>query len=186
MYFTESVESTTENPERKPAAAGDGRNKRKQTEWNVPTHIRETAASPTNAAIRERISNAALFVNVTANTLDGAAPAPTNAATRVVNTRVFPEPGPATTTNGPFKHCTAAACSGFKPVNSSGSIKAGSTIRGRDETDCTTGTERAEPSTRRTGPSTGKSAAVPAAYSTSNMLIDVTVTTPDETATTGA
>jgi hypothetical protein len=38
---------------------------------------------------------------------------------RWVSTRVFPDPGPATTSTGPFVASTASRCASFSPVRSS-------------------------------------------------------------------
>ena len=53
--------------------------------------------------MRSRISPAALFVNVTARIWRGSTPSTSiRRAMRVVSTRVFPEPAPASTSIGPF------------------------------------------------------------------------------------
>ena len=43
---------------------------------------------------------------------------------RLVNTRVFPEPAPATTSSGVPEWVTAAACCGFSPANNLSSLSA--------------------------------------------------------------
>src|SRR3990170_6126268 len=70
-----------------------------------PFDDRESASRP---AIRLAISRAALFVNVTAMISPGGMPSsPSRKATRYVRTRVFPDPGPASTRTGPGVMLTA-------------------------------------------------------------------------------
>ena len=69
--------------------------------WNVPTHI-PAGSAPSSRPMRSRISPAALFVNVTARIWRGSTPSMSiSRAMRVVSTRVFPEPAPASTSSGP-------------------------------------------------------------------------------------
>ena len=72
---------------------------------------------PMSAAMRSRISRAALLVKVTARIWDGPAlPVAIRWAMRVVSTRVLPVPAPASTSTGPSVASTAARCSGLRPV----------------------------------------------------------------------
>ena len=81
---------------------------RRQAEWNVETHI-FSAGGPTSSATRERISSAALLVNVMARIPHGgASPVARRWAMRRVRTRVLPEPAPAMMSNGPPRCSTAA------------------------------------------------------------------------------
>src|SRR5579875_2837997 len=66
--------------------------------------------------MRERISSAALLVNVIASNEKGERPfSRTSQAARCVRTRVLPEPAPATTRSGPPGCVTAAYCAGLSP-----------------------------------------------------------------------
>ena len=49
-------------------------NMRENTEWNVPIFSRRAVSSPTSVAMRERISFAALLVNVSASMFHGFMP----------------------------------------------------------------------------------------------------------------
>ena len=69
-------------------------------EWNVEIHI-VFVTSPTSSATRRRISSAALFVKVIAMMRAGGTSSASSRAMRRVNTLVFPDPAPATTTIGP-------------------------------------------------------------------------------------
>ena len=81
----------------------------------METHIL-LARSPTNSATRSFISPAALFVNVIAKTSYGATfRFASKYAIRLVKTRVFPEPAPATTSKGDPAWATASDCCGFNP-----------------------------------------------------------------------
>src|SRR5690606_31437561 len=67
-------------------------------------------------AMRSRISPAALLVKVTARIRSGPTPCSRMRwQTRVVRTRVFPEPAPASTSRGPSTCRVASSCSGFNP-----------------------------------------------------------------------
>ena len=70
--------------------------------WKVPTHM-PAGSVPSRRPMRSRISPAALLVNVTARIARGSTPSTSiSRAMRVVSTRVFPEPAPASTSIGPF------------------------------------------------------------------------------------
>jgi hypothetical protein len=60
--------------------------------------------------MRSRISLAALLVKVTAKIESAPTPLWSNRAIRAVMTRVFPDPAPARTNNGPSPCSTAARC----------------------------------------------------------------------------
>ena len=62
----------------------------------------QTRVPGSSRATRSAISPAALFVKVIARTRAGSTPFSMIRAIRRVMTRVFPEPGPARTSNGPF------------------------------------------------------------------------------------
>src|SRR5579859_5075837 len=82
--------------------------------WNVPTHIFE-ARSPTSASTRERISRAALLVNVTASRRSGQTRrVAMRWAIRTVSTRVLPLPAPAKIRRGPSPCVTASFCCGLR------------------------------------------------------------------------
>jgi hypothetical protein len=66
-----------------------------------------------------RISSAALLVKVMASIRTGGTPSARIRAIRLVSTRVFPEPAPATIASGPSSYKTAARCAGFKSATSS-------------------------------------------------------------------
>jgi hypothetical protein len=84
--------------------------------WKVPSHMPEMLR-PIRISTRSTISRAARLVKVTASTSCGLArPVRRMWARRVVSTRVFPVPAPASTSNGPSAAVTAASCSGFSPV----------------------------------------------------------------------
>ena len=71
----------------------------------------------TSRSTRSRISFAALLVKVIARISHGATPRfRIRFAMRVVTTRVFPEPGPATIRSGPSPFRAASRCCGFEPV----------------------------------------------------------------------
>src|SRR3970282_2689401 len=77
-----------------------------------PFDDRESASKP---AMRLAISRAALLVNVTAMISPGGMPSsPSRKATRYVRTRVFPDPGPASTRTGPGVGLTASRCCGMR------------------------------------------------------------------------
>ncbi len=81
--------------------------------WKVPTHIPAGSRS-SSFRTRSRISPAALLVKVSARIESGATPnSSTRLATRVVSTRVLPEPAPASTRSGPSKCSAASRCSGL-------------------------------------------------------------------------
>ena len=87
------------------------------------THIRHEASVVGSFAEQpghpQRISLAALLVNVTAKMLNGEAFLEAiRYATRCVNVRVLPEPAPAWISSGPSVVSTARRCSGFKPSKS--------------------------------------------------------------------
>src|SRR5512145_2507367 len=91
---------------------------RTQVEWKVESQT-PSASGPSSFATRSRISPAALFVKVTARIASGAMPhTPISQATRLVSTRVFPLPAPASTRSGPSVAWTASRCSGFRPSRS--------------------------------------------------------------------
>src|SRR5262245_14929329 len=88
--------------------------RRAHKEWNVDTHIL-LQSDPSSDSTRERISSAALFVNVTARICGGLACAsPTKYAIRLVMTRVLPDPAPARIRRGPLIRRTASRCSGLR------------------------------------------------------------------------
>jgi hypothetical protein len=72
------------------------------------------ARGPASEATRSRISPAALLVKVTARMFDGSTPMDTRYAIRVVITRVFPVPAPASTSSGPSVVDAASRCEGFR------------------------------------------------------------------------
>src|ERR1700730_3450327 len=83
-------------------------------------------SEPRAASTRDFISPAALFVNVTASICHGGTPACSiRCPTRQVMTRVFPEPAPAKTSNGPSMVPTASSCWGLR------FIERGLGVRGR-------------------------------------------------------
>ena len=87
---------------RAPTRCAAERSMRAPIAWNVPTHM-PAGSLPRMRPMRSRISPAALLVNVTARILRGSTPSTSiSRAMRVVSTRVFPEPAPASTSNGPF------------------------------------------------------------------------------------
>src|SRR4026209_768426 len=87
---------------------------RTQAEWNVETHI-ALVARPIRRETRERISSAALFVNVIARIDSGETlRSRMRWAMRWVRTRVFPDPAPATTRTGPSGAVTASRCAGVR------------------------------------------------------------------------
>ena len=89
---------------------------RAHMEWNVPIHGAPPSPAGTRRSTRSRISFAALLVKVIARISHGATPRfKIRFAMRVVTTRVFPEPGPATIRRGPSPLRTASCCCGFKP-----------------------------------------------------------------------
>src|SRR5437763_16950057 len=90
------------------------RSMRTQAEWNVDTHFLR-ATGPTSAATRFFISSAALLVNVLARISNGDTPwSLISHATRLVSTRVLPDPAPATISSGPPGWVTASRCTGFR------------------------------------------------------------------------
>src|SRR5436190_8625529 len=93
---------------------------RAQAEWNVDTHIR-WATGPTSVPTRSFISPAALLVNVIARSANGDAwCSPISQPTRLVRTRVLPDPAPATTSSGTSGGAvTASRCTGLSPASSS-------------------------------------------------------------------
>ena len=95
---------------------------RTHAEWKVETHMRP-ASSPTSAAIRSRISAAALFVKVMARIWPALAwPVASKYAMRCVRTRVLPDPAPAMMSSGAPRCSTEARWRSLSPrVNSSGS-----------------------------------------------------------------
>src|SRR5260221_11849335 len=95
---------------------------REHAAWNVDTHMR-CPTGPSNCATRSRISPAALLVNVIARISNGDAPiSATRYARRCVNTRVLPDPAPATTSTGPGGSVTASYWAGFSPERSSSAM----------------------------------------------------------------
>jgi hypothetical protein len=73
---------------------------RTPTEWKVPIHI-PAGSRPSAFRTRSRISPAALLVKVSARIPAGSTPcSSTSQAMRVVSTRVFPDPAPASTSSG--------------------------------------------------------------------------------------
>src|SRR3989440_11763310 len=87
---------------------------RPQAAWKVRIQIAR-ATGPSRSSSRERISPAALFVNVIARISFGFTPqALIRCATRWVRTRVFPEPAPAITSSGPSVVSTASCWTGFR------------------------------------------------------------------------
>src|SRR5713101_7049431 len=100
-----------------PSRLASRRRMRTQAEWKVEIHMR-CATGPTSATTRCRISSAALLVKVMARISNGETPCSAlSQATRRVRTRVFPEPAPATTSNGPPGWVTAATCTGFRSAS---------------------------------------------------------------------
>ena len=83
-----------------PELSASRRRMRAHAEWNVDTHMR-WATGPTSPPTRSFISPAALLVNVIASSWNGESVLlPDSYATRLVSTRVLPEPAPATTSSG--------------------------------------------------------------------------------------
>ena len=78
------------------------------TLWKVPILMYCALLSPAIAFILWRISFAALFVKVSARMFHGMMPFSSRYATLYVSTRVFPEPAPAITSDGPSQYSTAA------------------------------------------------------------------------------
>src|SRR5215210_7396228 len=108
------------NDDEKPRWCPSRRRMRTQAEWNVDTHILR-ATGPTRAATRPFISSAALLVNVMARIWNGETPwSLMSHATRLVSTRVFPEPAPATISSGPPGWVTASRCTGLRLARRSG------------------------------------------------------------------
>ena len=70
---------------------------------------------------RSRISLAALLVKVTARIASAGTPLASSRAIRAVITRVFPEPAPAKTSNGPSSCSTAARCCALSRKDARGS-----------------------------------------------------------------
>src|SRR5436190_5580920 len=93
---------------------------RAQAEWNVDTHMR-WATGPTSSPTRSFISPAALLVNVIASSANGDERwSPISHATRLVSTRVLPDPAPATTSSGTSGGAvTASRCTGLRPASRS-------------------------------------------------------------------
>ena len=85
----------------------------KQTRWNVPTEMDDASCGLISSSNRSLNSFAARLVKVKASTDDARAPLSTKWATRLVSTRVFPVPGPATTLIGSVDASTAALCWSF-------------------------------------------------------------------------
>src|SRR6202167_4694727 len=94
---------------------------RTQNEWNVAIcGGRSRFISSSSEATRERISPAALFVNVTARTADaGTCFALIRCEMRCVMTRVLPLPAPARIRTGPSVVSTASRCWGLRPERKS-------------------------------------------------------------------
>ena len=91
---------------------------RTHAEWNVEIHM-PSAASPTSASMRSRISFAALLVKVIARIwLGHASRLAIRPAMRRVSTLVLPEPAPATIRSDPPRCSTAARCCGLSPSSS--------------------------------------------------------------------
>ena len=90
------------------------RSSRAHRAWNVEIHIARQSV-PSSASTLDRISCAALFVNVTASTPPGSVnPELTMWAIRWAMTRVLPDPAPARMRTGPEVWRTASRCSGFR------------------------------------------------------------------------
>src|SRR5579863_6322023 len=97
------------------------RNSRTQNEWNVEIcGGLSRFISSSSEATRERISPAALLVNVTARTADaGTCFALIRCEMRCVMTRVLPLPAPARIRTGPSVVSTASRCWGLRPERKS-------------------------------------------------------------------
>ena len=81
---------------------------RPQAAWKVMIQAR-SAIGPSSATSRQRISAAARLVKVMARISCGLTPqARIRCTTRLVSTRVLPEPAPATTSSGPSVASTAS------------------------------------------------------------------------------
>ena len=92
------------------------RNMRLATLWNVPDVTALALSTPTLSSSRSFISRAALFVNVMHRMCDGGTPhSLMRCVTRPTSTRVFPDPGPASTFMGAIGARMAALCSSFMP-----------------------------------------------------------------------
>lgn len=99
-----------------PNRSASRRRIRTHAEWNVEIHM-PSAACPTSAWTRSRISAAALFVNVIARICDGQASRfARSSAMRRVSTLVLPEPAPATMSRDSPRYSTASFCWGFRPA----------------------------------------------------------------------
>ena len=99
--WTRSASDATRKPRCKPAALWCSRRMDRPREWNVCRGTR-SQASGSSARRRSRISPAARRVKVIARQqAGGTAWSETRWAMRRVRVRVFPDPGPATTSSGP-------------------------------------------------------------------------------------
>jgi hypothetical protein len=110
-----SASSATRNPGPSPTASCCSRRIRSPSPWKVVTSIRR--ASPgTRSSSRSWSSAAARRVKVIARHRSaGMARSSTRCASRWVSVRVFPVPGPATTSSGPGPAPAAPRCSGSNP-----------------------------------------------------------------------
>ncbi len=96
------------NREVKPSRGASRRSNRALREWNVPIQSPDGSRC-SKRPIRSFISPAALLVNVTAKIRSGGTPwRSIRLAIRVVSTRVFPDPAPASTSSGPWTCSTAS------------------------------------------------------------------------------
>src|SRR6266571_4270293 len=99
-----------------PMRSASRRSTRTAVAWNVPTHI-FLAPSPTSASTRDRISRAALLVNVTASSRSGHTRlVAMRWAMRTVSTRVLPLPAPAKIRSGPSPCVTASCWGSLRPA----------------------------------------------------------------------
>ena len=76
----------------------------------MPIQSLEATSLPANEEIRSFISLAASFVNVRARIRCGSQPLFNRCTILYVKTRVFPEPAPAITREGPSQYSTASRC----------------------------------------------------------------------------
>src|SRR5687768_52156 len=97
-----------------PSRSASRRSSRAERLWKVPIQS-PVGSRSSRVATRCFISAAALLVKVTAKIRSGGTPCSSSStASRVMRTRVFPEPAPASTSSGPFRWATASRCSAFR------------------------------------------------------------------------
>ncbi len=92
------------------------RSSREQKRWKV---LIQTGSPGASCSTRERISSAALLVNVSETIPRAGTPWRSRLAMRWVITRVLPLPGPASTNSGPSRCSTASRWAGVNELSDS-------------------------------------------------------------------